>query len=205
MIFSFSLSHVPWPLTAIVFGVVVSLVPGPILVLAISHTLEKQIWSAIQCIIGLLIGEIFYIALILMGYHLYLIKYPHLFNILSTLGGVFIIIVGIKNIFSNTNTVINSTVSLKSNYIIKSLFITLLNPAIILILLSAMGLYNKSYSSYPIPIAFFIFIEIGSILYYSFIIFIFYRLSAAVNQQKIGYAKNITGILLIILGLAILI
>lgn len=199
------IAFLPWFIFALIYGLIVSLVPGPVGILCLRYALAKDLKQAFLCLAGLFTAELFYVILVLAGYHLYLVEQQTIFKLITMLGGLFVILVGIQTFFTkDTKTVSIAKHFPYPNYL-KSLLITLCNPAIILILVTALKPYNDFYTQSVISPVFFLVIELGSIFYYLCLIYLFYKSTFLQTKKMLSIIDKVAGILLILIGVIILI
>lgn len=191
-------------ITIFFLGFSISAFPGPIFIIITNYSIHQRIREAFLSLLGLMSGECIYLVITLFGYHVFLLNDKILFNAISLIGGIIILIMALKTFTSRKFNVLKHEINnQKFSVFISSFLITLTNPAVIFLLIAMLNIYNQYYLSISI-ILFFILFEAGTLAFYSLLIVLFYKIPDSIRVKIIPILHLISLLILILLSTFIL-
>lgn len=152
-------------LNAILFGLVVSVLIGPVFFTLIQTSIEKGLDKAVLVAVGISLSDIIYILLAYLGLS-QILENSGYNKTIAIVGGVFLVVFGVVNLFKPVKTLHQpkADVEVKGffRYIFKGLFINGLSPFVLVFWLGAMSLatVEYGYSGYNLLIFFVIIVAV---------------------------------------------
>lgn len=146
-------------INGLVFGLVISVLIGPVFFTLLQTSIEKGFDKAILVAIGIFFSDLFYIALAYLGLSQF-IRTSAYNDWIGYVGGVILIVFGIFSLFKSRKKthVIHKSVSVKGffRYIFKGFVINGISPFVLLFWIGAMSMATIEYGySGNILVAFF--------------------------------------------------
>jgi len=195
-------------LTFILASLVVILTPGPDILFCIQTGLNHGVKAAFWSSLGFSLGNIFHICLVLAGFSTLLKSNQTLSQIVFSLGGVYLILIGTQSIMRANSKLKEVSIRAKESFFKKSLLMNLLNPKVILFFAAFFPMFIKSKRT-----QFYIEYFMLGVIFILLVFFVFFSLSALISQMglKILLRSNIkkffnigSGILFIGIGIKFL-
>jgi len=133
---------------AILFGLVVAVLIGPVFFTLIQTSLEKGFDKAILVAVGISLSDIIYILLAHLGFS-QIFENSGYNELISIIGGVFLVGFGLFNLFKPVKTIHRAKTDLKGEgfyrFIFKGLLINGLSPFVLIFWFGAMTLATVEY------------------------------------------------------------
>lgn len=114
----------------IVASAVITLIPGPCILLLIGQSMSKGIKAAFASVVGILLGDIFLILLSLLGVGTILVASPILFQIVKWSGAFYMAYLGYLSIANAKKSTLNTNNESYSSELLKSFTAGFLSAAL---------------------------------------------------------------------------
>jgi len=185
------------------FGILTAIPAGPVSLMIISSVIQKGFKAGLPFLWALLIGEAFYLGILLTGLDSFIFSYSWIKTLLLLLGGLLLCYVGVTTFKSQKK---EEKISGKSSFY-KALLITLTNPAILFIFVVFFSKAREEFSEsvveqYKWWLAFWV--EIGCASWFLFLMFLLQFLPPQKREKFCLGVQKIAGIGIFLFGLSTL-
>lgn len=195
------------------YGVVSSIPAGPVSILLITNTVANGIKAGLIVLLALLLGQGLYIFIFGLGLHSYLIENKVFYSLLSAAGGFLLIAVGALSVIKTLkqqrterplpDKKSNTTLS-GIKLFIKCFMITITNPAILFLFIAFLSIAGAKFGevvAYEQRFWLMTFIQIGSAVWFIFIILLLSRMSKKIFAKFSFYIETAAGFIIALFGI----
>jgi threonine/homoserine/homoserine lactone efflux protein len=207
-----SIAFISWPISAVLIGFIISIPLGPSAVIVFEKALGGQMKQAISAISGILLAELFYMALAMAGYLALIAQFPKALSGVGILGAFLIIFLGLNYLFPNTFKKPVKKITKEKNQkkssspFLLTFMISIINPANIFIFLMLVQFFVSTYSfsserELVLPM---ILVETGVFLWFSAMIILIRYLPANLISKIQNKIESSAGVALTIFGISLL-
>jgi len=189
-------------LEGIILGVSVSAPVGPIGVLCIQRTLNKGRNFGLVSGLGAVFADTFYAVLAAFGISFVVLDtHNYIFRIV---GGVILIIVGVKMFFTDPIAQIRKPISSKSylGYFVSTFFLTLTNPLTIVFFAASFATLGlNKYSGHPVYLILMVVsVSVGALLWWFSLVFTVNAFRKKFRLRSLWWINKISGLLIALLA-----